>query len=135
MIYQLRTIEPTIIAEPKLIKIELLPDNLNNVIYKDINNQEDYYVYITHRNTSKRVVIETSLKYPEYRVIIDKIHTGLIVDGIDEDTNTLLWRLYVAVNNVEVLNYEKTQENLPDIPQNFNVRLKITGYFSGGYNV
>lgn len=132
MYYLMKTVDTTITIYPKLIKLELQVDNLNNVIYKDIKNLDDYYIYITSFNTTKKVILETTISFQEYRVLIDRIHTGVIVENYNDDTYTnLLWRLYIATTNVEVINYEKTQEN----SMFFNVRLKITGYFAGGFNV
>lgn len=132
MYYLMKTVEETITIYPKLIKFELQIDNLNNIIYKDISNWDDYYIYITSPNVSKKVILETTISFQEYRVFIEKIHTGLIIENYFDDAYTnLAWRLYIATTNVEVINYEKTQESSIF----FNVRIKITGYFAGGINV
>lgn len=132
MYYLMKTVEETITIYPKLIKFELQIDNLNNIIYKDISNWDDYYIYITSPNVSKKVILETTISFQEYRVFTEKIHTGLIIENYFDDAYTnLAWRLYIATTNVEVINYEKTQESSIF----FNVRIKITGYFAGGINV
>jgi hypothetical protein len=110
------------------IKIELLPEKLDNNVYTDIYTPDTYYIYLSKRYNTLRVEIEVSLKFLDYLSFIRIIHLGFTIQRIDDITNNILWTLWVAPTNVDVLNFEKTPENTN---MDFNVRLKITGLMGG----
>ncbi|MGB9637858.1 MAG: hypothetical protein ACPL1F_00975 [bacterium] len=110
------------------IKIELLPEKLDNNVYTDIYTPDTYYIYLSKRYNTLRVEIEVSLKFLDYLSLIRVIHLGFTIQRIDDITNNILWTLWVAPTNVDVLNFEKTPENTN---MDFNVRLKITGLMGG----
>ncbi len=110
------------------IKIELLPEKLDNNVYTDIYTPDTYYIYLSKRYNTLRVEIEVSLKFLDYLSFIRIIHLGFRIQRIDDITNNILWALWVAPTNVDVLNLEKTPENTN---MDFNVRLKITGLMGG----